>query len=768
MAGVEEVRLMKTLLLALLFALLVALAVPAQPSTFGQPSENPPAPMADLVFIAEELIPAVTKGIGLFGEELTMAERESGSFTSRTVEAPIPFNAVVPQWTGTNPLAIELQMRTSLDGRTWSDWSHSHAHADWMEPDAPEVAGEMVLVTAPEERHEFVQFQILFEPEEGEELPALRELRLTFIDSTAGPTTEELILRQQELEGTNTLLPESQASYPKPFIVSRAVWCTHADCIYSEGLEYHPVSHLIVHHTVSSNASTNWAAVVRAIWNFHTYNRGWGDIGYNYLVDPQGVIYEGHYGGDDVVGTHASGANKGSMAVALLGTFTQPDQSPPGIRPPQPMLDSAVEILSWKAAQRNINIFEASRSLPNISWGLPHLMGHRDVYGTTACPGDQAHLLIPWMRDQIAGRIGLVDPHIYADELSPAFTRSQTGVWFEPPYLCGYNNHSWYTWSVINPGASANWGEWRPNVPAAGRYLIEVYAPYCRTGRAETQGATYTIIHAGGTNTRTANHNANVGLWMSLGEFNLNQGNGNVIRLTDLTTTDSGVGVWFDAIRLRPIDAPPPPPPPTVNNIEPTIDAWRTSRAVAFTWQVINPQSVTMTTLQVAVDPGFNNVLINQSWAGVVTTHNHTFGADYADLYWRVLLSRANAPLISSVPTHFGLDATPPVSAVRSPLFFLPAGGQYHLEWSGTDTLSGVDRYHIEFRPSGGLWTRWLTDTRLRSATFSPPVPGLLYEFRSLAIDRAGNSEPAGNGADARTDQAVTLDQSGFLPAAWR
>lgn len=759
---------MKKLLMPLLLVLLVAVVAFNRPAAHGQTESPPPAPMADLVFTSADFNPEVNQGIGLFGDELTPTAPGAASFTSRTVTAPIPFNAVVPQWIGDNPTAIEIQMRTSPDGINWSDWTHSHAHADWTEPESDDVAGEMILVDEAGERHQYVQFQVLFDPAEGEPMPSLRQLKLTFIDSTAGPTTDELILMQQELDGSNTLLPESQTAYPKPFVVSRSVWCQHPDCVYSQGLEYYPVSHLIVHHTVSSNSSSDWAAVVRAIWNFHTYNRGWGDIGYNYLVDPNGVIYEGHYGGDDVVGTHASGANKGSMAVALLGTFTQPDQTPPGIRPPQPMLNSAVELLSWKADQRDINIFESSRTLPNISWGLPHLMGHRDVYGTTVCPGDQAHLLIPWMRDQIASRIGLVDPHIYADELSTAFTRSQTGAWYEPPYLCGFNNHSWYTWSVTNPSASTNWGEWRPNVPATGRYRIEVYAPYCRTGRSETQGATYTITHADGTSTRTANHNANVGLWMSLGEFNLNQGNGNVIRLTDLTTTDSGVGVWFDAIRLLPIDAPPPPPPPTVTNVEPAAGVWVNNRTVSFTWQIQNPQTVTMTTLQVAVDSAFNNVLVNQSWTGVVTTNSHTFGADYADLYWRVLLSRSNGPVISSVPTRFALDATPPESAVAAPLAFVTAGGNYAIQWMGTDTLAGVDRYHIEFRPFGGVWARWLSDTRAKAAAFAPPDPAAVYEFRSLAVDRAGNIEPASDTPDASTNGAIILDRSGFLPGTWR
>ena len=416
-------------------------------------------PMADLVLSADELVVAAEKGTTLLGESLlpTSPDALAATFTTQTIEAPIPFNAVVPQWTGDVGEAIELRVRTSPDGRAWGEWLAVHANYDWMEPGETEIVGEMVLVPAAGQTHRYVQVQVIFNSVNeatGESFagtPSLQQLRLTFIDTTGGPTAEELIDLQQQLDEQQGVLPESVDGYPKPFVVSRAAWCTHADCNYTAGLEHYPVSHLIVHHTVSNNSSTDWPAVVRAIWNFHTFGRGWGDIGYNYLIDPNGVIYEGHNGGDDVVGTHASGANKGSMAAALLGTFTAYS---PGIRPPQPMLNSLVELLSWKADQRDINVFDASDTLPNINWGLPNLMGHRDVYGTTICPGDQAHLLIPWLRDQIAGRIGLVDPFLYADENTPAFTRSTTGQWFVPPYLCGFNNHAWYSWSVSSAASS--------------------------------------------------------------------------------------------------------------------------------------------------------------------------------------------------------------------------------------------------------------------------------------------------------------------------
>ncbi len=757
---------------AILTALLAGTVFTA--SGYQAPVERDP--MQDLVIPAEDLMADIEKGTTIIGGELSPELSTGSSFTSQTIESPIPFNAVVPHWSGTNAEAISLQVRTSADGETWDDWLAVGANHDWMEPDETEIVGEMVIVPGEGVTHRFVQVQVLFNnmeetgleselepgllPSNPDSGTSLSRLRLTFIDTSQGPSADELIDLQSELDRDETLLPENIDAYPKPFVVSRGAWCTHARCNYSEGLEYHPVSHLIVHHTVSNNASTDWPAVVRAIWNFHTFSRGWGDVGYNYLVDPNGVIYEGHNGGDDVIGTHASGANKGSMGVALLGTFTAYS---PGIKPPQAMLNATADLLAWKADQRDINVFDASR-LPNLTWGLPHLMGHRDVYGTTECPGDQAHLLIPWLRDQIAAKIGFVDPFIYADEESTAFTRSTTGNWLVPPYLCGFNNHAWYTWSANNAAQSTNWGEWRPNVPGDGRYRIDVYVPYCRTGRSETGSATYTITHAGGTNTRTVSQQANVGLWITLGEYNLKQGNGNVVRLTD-KTNDSGLGVWFDAIRLLPLSTPPPPPPPVPVNVDPANNAWKTNRAVAFTWRIDNPDTVTITTLQVAADPSFANlVLVNQSWYGAPTTHTHTFAADFTRLYWRVLVSRASGPLISSAPTGFALDSTPPVSAVASPLFYLPNVGRYVVSWSGTDALAGVDRYHIDFRPAGGAWSRWLTDTRQSSALFLPPAQGVTYEFRSVAVDKAGNVEATTGAADASTAGAVQLNRSTFYP----
>ena len=97
----------------------------------------------------------------------------------------------------------------------------------------------------------------------------------------------------------------------------------------------------VVHHTAGANdySRSEAAAVVRAIQLYHVQGNGWNDIGYNFLVDRFGTIYEGRYGGVDrnVVGAHALGFNSGSVGIAVLGTYgsTSPLARGPGrARPP--------------------------------------------------------------------------------------------------------------------------------------------------------------------------------------------------------------------------------------------------------------------------------------------------------------------------------------------------------------------------------------------------------------------------------------------------
>lgn len=749
----------KFLLLTLLLALLlVQLRWPVQ----GQTAVSDSGDVADLWFTVADFPAGSGAGYQVVTEGLTMERGATTAvYLSPILTAPIAFNAIVPRWLADAPdgADLEIMLRTAAGDGAWSEWYHLHPQDDWMLPDQPDIVGDMILVPERDVTHTHAQFSVSF-GRHSDVTPLLQQLRLTFIDST-GPIIAELLAQQQALDAQ---LPPTAVTddFPKPPVISRAVWCVPYygdECFYS-GVEYHPVTHLIVHHTVTNNTYTDSAPIVRAIWRYHNYTNGWGDIGYNYLVDLSGNLYEGHLGGDNAVGTHASGANRGSMGLAYIGTFTVSDYpNLPGIAPPPALSNAAADLLAWKADQRDINVFEASDALPDIPWGLPNLMGHRDVYGgtRTECPGDQAYATLPWLRQAIANRIGLQDPHYYTDELSGNFIKSNAN-WYEGARGCGYNGHSYYTWSTTNPGASTNWGEWRPAVPATGRYEIQIYAPYCDTGMAETDGARYTIQHLHGTSNVVISQNDDVGLWMSLGEFDLTAGTGStVIRLSDLTTTDNGRGVWFDAVRLRPVEG-------AALLTQPADDSWQGSPTVNFVWSFTNPLMVTGARLLVATDENFDHVVVNVGWDTAVTSHSHTFGQQYPALYWKVIMTSTLGNDVTSEVRRFGLDLTAPTSAVHT-IYRYSGSNTYYVAWQGSDTLSGLAHYTVEYRANdSATWAPLVTNTTSVLALFNAPVPGQVYWFRSQSTDSVGNVEPPNPDGDLSTADVVVLTHSIMLP----
>jgi hypothetical protein len=744
---------MKTKLITAFWLLLLFVAIAHSPNR-TESAPNGRTIGANLLYTAANLPDGTLENLTA-NDALTLSPTAvTGRYLSPILDAPIPYSAVVPSWLADVPesTSFTLQLRTATADNRWSSWFQIEENEDWMLPGVERTIGQIITVSTPDRTHQKFQFALSFGRYDLTAAPALSQLRFDFIDASQGPTAAELAALQAAADQENPAV--ENGNYPKPPVISRDIWCTDPACDYTDGLTYYPVSHLILHHTASGNIAADWAAVVRAIWYYHTIVLQWGDIGYQYLGDMNGILYEGHLGGDDVIGIHAASANTGSMGLALMGTFTAPDDDPPGISPPPAMMNAAAELFAWKADQKDIDVYDAGM-LPNMGWGMPKLGGHRDVDGSTVCPGDQAHLLLPWLRDEVAGRIGFVSPHYYIDELSSAFTKS-AGPWNVAPYGCGNNGHAYYAWSTTDPGSGLQWGEWRPPVAFPGTYEIEAYVPYCITGAPETYGATYQITHQNGTSAVTVSHDAHVGRWISLGTYQLIAGNGSVIRLTNLTTTDNNQGVWFDAVRLRPIQIIVP------TNLTPPPDSWQ-PRNVTFTWDLPGGANISTLKLQAAPNSSFNNLLLDLSLPPTATSYNHTFTQDYAKLYWRVIVTTSQNVTATSQPTTFGIDTAAPTSLVTNIYELLD--GRYRLYWFGNDATSGISTYTIQYRAAGSAtWVNLLANTTQTSAFFDPP-DGQTYWFRSQAADLAGNIEsPHPNPGDLNTDQAFLLSHVIMLP----
>jgi hypothetical protein len=165
----------------------------------------------------------------------------------------------------------------------------------------------------------------------------------------------------------------------------------------------------VVHHTDSANdySAEQAPGVVLAIAKFHRDTRRWNDVGYNYLVDRFGTIYEGRAGGIDlpVIGAHAQGFNGISAGISVVGSFTSAE-------PPAAVLEAVARLIAWRLPLAGIpvsgqaTVVSGGGSLSRFRAGaevtLPRICGHRDV-GSTACPGDRFHGKLPDLRSRAEG-----------------------------------------------------------------------------------------------------------------------------------------------------------------------------------------------------------------------------------------------------------------------------------------------------------------------------------------------------------------------------
>lgn len=166
------------------------------------------------------------------------------------------------------------------------------------------------------------------------------------------------------------------------------------------------MTHLIVHHSAGTNLANDWSAVVRAIWDFHTVTRGWDDIGYNWLVDPDGVIYEGR--GENLIGAHFCGANTNTEGICVLGDFT--------IVPPKlEAVSGLVRWLAWKSCAADLYPIDREFHAPSGK-NLLQVSGHRDGCATS-CPGDAFYPLLDEVR---AATIQYIDNNCNISSLLPS------------------------------------------------------------------------------------------------------------------------------------------------------------------------------------------------------------------------------------------------------------------------------------------------------------------------------------------------------------
>jgi N-acetylmuramoyl-L-alanine amidase len=311
-----------------------------------------------------------------------------------TVRTGRLFNFVGLHWRGGGAGTLWLRTRTA---QGWSRWTAVPVDSD-DSPDlgTPELrAGDRYSDPVWAGQANAVEFKL-------RPSGRIRDLRLRFLN-TSGTATAALRRRgRAHASLARPIVPAPGA----PPIISRDEWGA-ASCPPRATPAYGEVKFAFVHHTVTTNdyAPSDSAAIVRGICLYHRNSNGWNDIGYNFLVDKYGQIFEGRAGGMDaaVVGAQAQGYNTQSTGIANLGTFSNAGQTAAG-------LDALARLLSWKLAVHGVPptgtvvVTSGGGSLNRYPAGtavtFQRISGHRDG-DATACPGDGLYSQLPQLRQMV-------------------------------------------------------------------------------------------------------------------------------------------------------------------------------------------------------------------------------------------------------------------------------------------------------------------------------------------------------------------------------
>ena len=324
---------------------------------------------------------------------------------------------------------LRLRTRTAAG---WSGWREVEPSDDGPDPTSPEHHPERVFTDGVWLAAGTTELQVRVERPAG----AGAERPATAAAAPAGGPASGLAAHlvtpdMTATPGTEPARPgQATAMTTQPAIVSRGGWGAD-ESLRRHAPEYSDtVKAAFVHHTVQTNsyAPSESAALIRADYVYHVRSRGWNDIGYNFLVDRYGRVFEGRYGGvtKAVLGAHAGGFNTDTTGVALLGTFTTS-------RPPAGMVAALERLLAWKLDLTHVDPLglTALTSAGSANGRYPAgqriaahtILGHRSTSYTT-CPGDPVIALLPAIRSAVS-RIGR--PKIYGGAATAAVVSPELG-----------------------------------------------------------------------------------------------------------------------------------------------------------------------------------------------------------------------------------------------------------------------------------------------------------------------------------------------------
>lgn len=267
----------------------------------------------------------------------------------------------------------------------------------------------------------------------------------------------------------------------QPAYEKRLDWCPRGNCRKPNGSKINP-THIVIHHSAGNTTSNDFAAVVRGYWDFHVNTRGWSDIAYNWLIDPNGVIYEGR--GNRTRGAHSPCMNGSSTGICLIGNYSTH-------KPNTTIIKATEKLIAWDASNKDIDVLASSYNT-SLRKRIANVSGHRtakDQYPSsrctsTSCPGTHVASLLNTIQSNVSkmscysgegeycasqgnnskyewiktvqigdGRKTSSNDGGYSDTTDHTFTierNKTTSILLEPGYRSTVYNENWKIWIDLN------------------------------------------------------------------------------------------------------------------------------------------------------------------------------------------------------------------------------------------------------------------------------------------------------------------------------
>ncbi|MDN5766686.1 MAG: N-acetylmuramoyl-L-alanine amidase [Humibacillus sp.] len=355
--------------------------------------------------IVDVPVPRLSMGRG--GATLSSGGHPVGAALTRS---HVEFDVAGVTFTGPAVTGMKVEARTHTASR-WSPWNELEVDDDGPDPGSVEgrrgKPGTAPLVAAGSDG-----IDLRVSSPSGA-VPT--GLTVSLVDGGTSPADGMLPLPSDAAKGGRDepadsagISGQTAASVGTPTIVSRAAWGADERLRNCTPDTLAGFKAAVVHHTVNSNSysSSQAASLMRGIYAYHTQSREWCDVGYNFLVDRFGRIYEGRRGSitSFIQGAQAGGFNVETFGVSVIGDFTSTSF-------PSAVTGALSRVIAWQADR---SAFDPATSVTLTSAGStrydagvrvtkPRVMGHRDL-SLTSCPGNTAYPQVASIRASAASQ----------------------------------------------------------------------------------------------------------------------------------------------------------------------------------------------------------------------------------------------------------------------------------------------------------------------------------------------------------------------------